>query len=262
MNCTLTLTKNRVRMNPSAAGSYPEANPNLGTDPRFRYDYAGTQTIVTSGGQNDSGLFETNLRDERYLPFEGAGAISSFAVKLSPSQSFDVGTLNDVVLHLRYTARDGGSELAKKAEIAPNPLPERARLFSARSEFSDEWQQFLTAPLVNNERLLSLPLTKDRFPFAAQGPGDLPAKKVAILVVGKNILANANVSVTVAQGNNNSALLTLDAPPSGGWLFGELSLPPPLPAPQGPWPAGIWTLIAPGALAPADLVDILVAFYY
>jgi hypothetical protein len=37
-------------------------------------DYIGAvQSIVTSGGSNDSGIFETNLRDERFLPFEGAG---------------------------------------------------------------------------------------------------------------------------------------------------------------------------------------------
>ena len=38
---------------------------------------ARVQSIVTSHGQNDSGLFELNFRDERYLPFEGAGAISN-----------------------------------------------------------------------------------------------------------------------------------------------------------------------------------------
>ena len=32
--------------------------------------------------QNDSGLFEPNLRDERYLPFEGCGAISSWCLEL------------------------------------------------------------------------------------------------------------------------------------------------------------------------------------
>jgi hypothetical protein len=34
------------------------------------------QSIATSHAQNDSGMFELNFRDERYLPFEGAGAIS------------------------------------------------------------------------------------------------------------------------------------------------------------------------------------------
>ena len=36
----------------------------------------------TSSAQNDSGLFELNLRDERPLPFEGAGAISTWRIEL------------------------------------------------------------------------------------------------------------------------------------------------------------------------------------
>jgi hypothetical protein len=38
----------------------------------------GTSTIVTSSGQNDAGLFEVNFRDERWLPFEGRGAVSTW----------------------------------------------------------------------------------------------------------------------------------------------------------------------------------------
>ena len=33
-----------------------------------------------------AGMFETNLRDERFLPFEGAGAISSWTLTL-PSEA-------------------------------------------------------------------------------------------------------------------------------------------------------------------------------
>lgn len=64
---------------------------------------------MTSGASNDSGLFEANLRDERYLPFEGAGAIwiwSLELIALGNMASFDHETLSEVVLHLRYTARD------------------------------------------------------------------------------------------------------------------------------------------------------------
>ena len=41
----------------------------------------GIQAIATSTGQNDAGLFELNFRDERYLPFEGAGAISQWRLE-------------------------------------------------------------------------------------------------------------------------------------------------------------------------------------
>ena len=56
-------------------------------------------------------MFELNFRDERYLPFEGAGAISRWRLRLPPVefQPFDYRTISDVVLHVRYTARDGGN---------------------------------------------------------------------------------------------------------------------------------------------------------
>lgn len=34
------------------------------------------QSVVSSSAQDDSGMSETNLRNERYLPCEGFGVIS------------------------------------------------------------------------------------------------------------------------------------------------------------------------------------------
>jgi hypothetical protein len=42
-------------------------------DDRFQDYYGSMQSIVTSQGQSDGGLFETDLYDERYLPFENLG---------------------------------------------------------------------------------------------------------------------------------------------------------------------------------------------
>ena len=47
--------------------------------------------------------------NERYMPFEGAGAVSEWSIELdSDAQQFDLETLSDVVIHIRYTAREGG----------------------------------------------------------------------------------------------------------------------------------------------------------
>ena len=57
---------------------------------------------------------EAILRDERYLPFEHSGVISEWQLELpaNPSKGdprqFDYKTISDVILHLRYTAREGG----------------------------------------------------------------------------------------------------------------------------------------------------------
>jgi hypothetical protein len=91
-------------------------------DTRF-VDYYGTiQQIVTSSGTN-SGLFETNLRDERFLPFEGTGAVSTWKLELPAAfRRFDYNTIADVILHMRYTARQAGGLLGQAAVTAIKEL--------------------------------------------------------------------------------------------------------------------------------------------
>lgn len=56
------------------------------------------------------------MRDERFLPFEGAGAESTWKLELPADfRQFDYDTISDVILHPRYTARQGGAELRRKA---------------------------------------------------------------------------------------------------------------------------------------------------
>jgi hypothetical protein len=150
-------------------------------DDRF-HDYFGSmQSIVTSSGQNDSGMFETNLRDERYLPFENSGVTSDWLLELpaDPSKSdprqFDYATISDVILHVRYTAREGGSLLRRGAMANLKTLMDEgqvgsARLFSVRQEFPTEWAQFQTQTPGANQRFeLTLNLRPEHYPFWSQG---------------------------------------------------------------------------------------------
>jgi hypothetical protein len=64
-----------------------------------------TTTIATSTAQNYAGVFQLNFRDDRYMPFEGAGAISSWKLSLPKNfRQFDYSTINDVIIHVSYTA--------------------------------------------------------------------------------------------------------------------------------------------------------------
>ena len=111
VNCTLTLVQNKIRWNSNASSAYAEKP--VASDPRFFYNFAATQSVATSTAQNDSGLFEVNFRDERYLPFEGAGAVSQWLIFMpQASNAFDFETITDVVFNLKYTARDGGAAFA------------------------------------------------------------------------------------------------------------------------------------------------------
>lgn len=81
----------------------------------------GTTAIAVSQGQYDSGMFEFNFRDERYLPFENAGAVSRWRLEL-PSElpPFDYSTISDVLLHVSYTAKEdttGQDNLRKRVNF-------------------------------------------------------------------------------------------------------------------------------------------------
>src|SRR5206468_11196178 len=100
------LLKSSIRIKTNIDESYARADAE---DSRFNDYFGSLQAVVTSTGQNDSGLFETNLRDERYLPFEGSGVISEWQLELpSEVRQFDYDTIPAVILHTRYTARGGG----------------------------------------------------------------------------------------------------------------------------------------------------------
>src|SRR5215472_4310507 len=115
-----------------------------------------TGTIATSHAQNDAGLFELNFRDERYLPFEGAGAISQWTFELPAKvRMFDYSSISDVVINLSYLTRYDDT-LGKTVEdnlVAGaqtlktySQQPGLFRLISLRHEFPDAFQQLLNPP--------------------------------------------------------------------------------------------------------------------
>jgi hypothetical protein len=69
------------------------------------------QQIALSTGIDDNGLFTLNFNDERYLPFEYTGAISKWRLTFpNPEAQKDLlESLTDIIVHLSYTARAGGS---------------------------------------------------------------------------------------------------------------------------------------------------------
>ena len=188
VNCTLRLTKSTIRKSALATQEYPRAAN--GDDARFEDHYGNAQAIVTSSGQNDSGLFETNLRDERYLPFEGSGVISEWQLELPANPSarepcpFDYQTIADVILHVRYTARESGAQLRSaalanlKKKIEDAKTVWKIRLFSVRHDFPTEWARFKAAPKPDADAdadkpvpyaPLSLKLREEHFPFWSHG---------------------------------------------------------------------------------------------
>jgi hypothetical protein len=69
-----------------------------------------SQQIAVSTGVDDDGLFVFNFDDERYLPFEGTGAISRWRLDFphfDGSQKDMIDSITDIIVHIRYTAKAG-----------------------------------------------------------------------------------------------------------------------------------------------------------
>ncbi|MEB8338473.1 Tc toxin subunit A-related protein [Streptomyces endophyticus] len=198
VNCTLTLLRSTVRVDPDPRGGYPRTGPG---DTRFVDDLAAAQSIVTSRGTEDPGLFESQGgTDERYLPFEGYGAISRWRLELpSEFRQFDYATITDAVIHLRYTARDGGRRLADAVRSAQRTdlgkLMASAdgrggftRALSLRHEFAD-WYR-LTAATGDREITLEI---ADRFPFLLRD-GTLTIDEVGVFIKATDRLTDQQVA--------------------------------------------------------------------
>ena len=181
VNCTLTLCKSSIRKNAQLFEN--DRYGRTGSeDPRFSDHFGSMQSIITSSAQNDSGLFESNLNDERYLPFENSGVISEWGLELpaNPSKSepcqFDYNTISDVILHIRYTAREGGKPLRTSALTHLSQLIDKAeaagstRLFSVRHEFSSAWALFKGIEMgAETFAPLTIELREEHYPFWAKG---------------------------------------------------------------------------------------------
>lgn len=182
VNCKMTLMSSMVRKNTTPGGGY--FRDAMNEDARFVYNYGVVQSVITSNAQNDTGLFETNLKDERYLPFEGQGVISRWKIELLQLESggvhirnFDFSTVSDVLLQMRYTARYGGDPFRKTVNDAitgsMNSIIEYAtaaknkfyRVIPLKHELATEWHRLFNPPQPAGDQELLLSLTNEWFPF-------------------------------------------------------------------------------------------------
>ncbi len=198
VHAKLTLLSSQIRTNPSPGDEY--ANGQSG----FVYDVTPAQSIVTSSGQSDSGMFQLDFRSDKVMPFEGAGAISRWRLELDPiAQSFDTRTITDVVLHMQYTARDGGAVLERAARESLFHEPrtvERHYLVSLAQSAPDALHAFRTSTGTES-RELSLPVLHSLTGYTPRGLRGRLSTVGAILVMRSfDATIQAGVSVTLSVG--------------------------------------------------------------
>ncbi len=166
VNCKLTLLRDETRMTTSLDPTYARDLQN--DDTRFADNWAATRAIVTSKAQNDPGLFALDLDDDRYLPFEGAGAVGRWRIDLpADTNAFDLDTVSDAILHIRYTAEEGGEQLATAARAAASarPVAQSAKLMRLDQVFAAAWQGLIDPPPAGQDQSMTIPFTADRLPY-------------------------------------------------------------------------------------------------
>lgn len=178
VHCRLTLLSSRTRTQPHLHKNLDESCKTengvnngyaaLPDDSRWVHQFIASQAITTSSGQQDSGMFELNFNDDRYLPFEYAGAVSCWRIELPKENNyFDMDALGDVIMHVNYMAREGGELLRKAAvEVTEHHLPGNGkRLLDVKHDLSQAWHHMMACDVQEENRFLKLELIQQMFPY-------------------------------------------------------------------------------------------------
>ncbi|MEZ4400859.1 MAG: neuraminidase-like domain-containing protein [Kofleriaceae bacterium] len=248
VGATLTLLSSQVR--PTATAALAPVPLAHGT------------TIATSTAQADGGVFELSFRDERYLPFEGQGAVSEWQLELpSTVRPFDYGSITDVVISLAYSAKADPVRRAALEDTADGEesilhhyrTTETTRIISLREELGATFLR-----LVRSAAASPVGLRADRRDAGA----GLPRPRTN--------LVTASIGLRLAKGVSPGALaISLDGSATGAFTA-NAALGGLYAAPIAAWSASTWTgahtltLTAPGGLGgdpdtldPAKVLDIL-----
>lgn len=153
IKATLTQKSNKIVLSPSKQTvEYlitGEGEPESGT---LTTNWRPNQHVALSSGINDTGVFELNFQDERYLPFEGTGAVSDWELQMPiASNRIDFESISDVIIKMNYTALDGGDNYYD--EITTLPVLQEAGnsvYFNCNQNFASNWYCFMVTPPEND----------------------------------------------------------------------------------------------------------------
>ena len=145
---------------------------------------------------------------------------------------FDYGTISDVVLHLRYTAREGG--LALQEKVAAAATVGSVRLLSVRQEFATDWARFTAATVAAGAppAALTITLREEHYPFWARQTEGFALHSIELFAsAGDGDLTVYDAETDEPAGSRHESTLSAD-PSVGGLRTGPLT---------GPLPAAVGT---------------------
>jgi hypothetical protein len=224
VSATLRLTRSQVRRQPRL------------TDGLTEVPLRHTTAIALSSAQADGGVFEFTFRDERFLPFEGAGAISEWELELPANfRAFDYHTISDVIVRIGYTAEEDAALRAEVEKVTSDVAGSlRSRLendglplvLSLRHDTPDAWHKLVdaaTGTLVTvNLEGRHLPwvlvdwLSGRGLPAATKPRLSVSAATVALVTQG--ISARARPTATMSASFGSNPLTALDFGSAAGPL--------------------------------------------
>ncbi|MEO1351410.1 MAG: toxin, partial [Cyanobacteria bacterium J06635_15] len=159
VKATLTQTGHKTLLAPDIEGVNYLLGESDTIPGSIRADWRANQQIALSTGVDDSGVFELNFNDDRYLPFEGTGAVSNWLLEMPLStNAIDFDTISDVVINLRYMCKTDGGKF--KQDVMDHPTVKAfsgTRLFSVAHEFAAQWHAFQNDDLDVDTLTLTLP---------------------------------------------------------------------------------------------------------
>ncbi|MDY6824482.1 MAG: neuraminidase-like domain-containing protein [Thermodesulfobacteriota bacterium] len=185
LNCGLSLGSNEIRVSNLVGSGYAREN---GEDPRFLVQQGFGESIATSHGEWDNGLFRLNFEDQRFLPFEGAGAAGTWDIHMPREHNaFDYTTLTDVILHIHYTARNGGESLATAAKGQLDDVLSGGGtlLMGLKQCFPETWETFLTPESLGAPQVFTCEILPGHYPFLAR-MGGIELSGMGMVVSGRH----------------------------------------------------------------------------
>ncbi|WP_287357028.1 hemopexin repeat-containing protein [Moorena sp. SIO3B2] len=163
VNATLTQLSSKLVMDTDIKAVKHLMNPANEATTNVRANWRANQQVALSHVDQyteNSGMFELNFGDERYLPFEGTGAVSNWNLEINGKKGdYNPNDLLDVTIKLRYTAKQGGSRFANEVKGVLKPY-NATSFFDLAYNFTDEWAA-LTGGETND---MSITFTQDMFP--------------------------------------------------------------------------------------------------
>jgi hypothetical protein len=215
VNCRLTLHRSEVRVSNLVGAGYAKTGDD---DERFVAIQGTGESIATSHCRNDNGMFQLNFDDKRFLPFEDAGAISSWDIALPKDHNqFDFSTMTDFIIHVSYMAQEGGEALAAAAQSQLDGiLPDSgAFLVGLKQVFPAEWNTFLNPTAPGSEQKLDVKVLRDFYPYLSR-IRNIELSRVGIVIEGK-YSGDYVARVTIPEQSPFDSTISID--PSLGLSF-------------------------------------------